>query len=644
MAAPLSAPSRVPALRAGADLRALPLKPVDAYLLAQIDGVATEAELATLTGIAQRALHAGLDRLRELGAIEFRGEPPPPVPSREIPRTSDSGSDLSAVRSRGVRNPSGSTPIIPREDADGGASSHDDIVFEPSRPKLERSRPEVASGPHPAPCDLSAEQQAHLHSLAAALDTLDHYALLGLARDADKKAIKRAYLATAAEYHPDRHFGVQLGELARVLDSVFARITNAYETLLAPDRRAAYDAELAGTPRKHALALVILRRIGVAHVPPPAPPAQVTRSDLPPAPSVPQAIDSTRVQVPMPRFLRDHNLRPDVSPLPLPPGPFDPGDPATAYLPYPDGVAPPSRHLSPPTGVRAMTPPMGTRAVTPPTGTRAATPPQGSHAVATTQGARAGSTTSGTHAAVHPAAARSMSPPSGTRAPSVPPPPPATHDDEAARRAALAMRLGAPPPSVGARQGDERSPDARAAVDDLMRRSQDARRGQVQRYVDAAREAERDGDHTGASNAYRLALSLDPENAEVIRGLDASSGRASSSVAAAHLKKADEEYRVGHWAEAAHFFVRAAAGMPDDAGVHHRAAVSILRAAGDLAVAIDLGRKALMLAPQDLEVRTSLVEIYLAAGLLVAARGEIARVRALDPAHPKLRELTERAR
>lgn len=63
----------------------------------------------------------------------------------------------------------------------------------------------------------------------------DYYAVLGVARDADADAIKKAYRKLARKYHPDV-------SKAADADERFKEVGEAYETLKDPDKRAAYDA------------------------------------------------------------------------------------------------------------------------------------------------------------------------------------------------------------------------------------------------------------------------------------------------------------------------------------------------------------------------------------------------------------------
>jgi molecular chaperone DnaJ len=63
----------------------------------------------------------------------------------------------------------------------------------------------------------------------------DYYELLGVSRGADLHTIKAAYRKLAKECHPDRHNGCQEHE------AKFKAVSEAYECLKDPQKRAAYD-------------------------------------------------------------------------------------------------------------------------------------------------------------------------------------------------------------------------------------------------------------------------------------------------------------------------------------------------------------------------------------------------------------------
>jgi curved DNA-binding protein CbpA len=104
--------------------------------------------------------------------------------------------------------------------------------------------------PHEEDVDIDAELRTYVTDTCAHLDSLDHYALLGVARGADARTIKRAYHRLAGLLHPDRFFRKRLGSYKAGLLQLFTRVTIAHDTLTSPGPRAEYDATLgiAGPP------------------------------------------------------------------------------------------------------------------------------------------------------------------------------------------------------------------------------------------------------------------------------------------------------------------------------------------------------------------------------------------------------------
>ncbi|MDP3611740.1 MAG: DnaJ domain-containing protein, partial [Rubrivivax sp.] len=83
--------------------------------------------------------------------------------------------------------------------------------------------------------------------------TPDHYAVLGLSRNAEPEAIAGAYKALVRKYHPDSA-GADAHAASRIRE-----ITHAYAVLSDPQARAAYDAATKARPNS-------------AHRPSPPPP------------------------------------------------------------------------------------------------------------------------------------------------------------------------------------------------------------------------------------------------------------------------------------------------------------------------------------------------------------------------------------
>jgi tetratricopeptide (TPR) repeat protein len=87
--------------------------------------------------------------------------------------------------------------------------------------------------------------RGELERLHAGPASPDHYALLGVARDASAMAVRHAYLRAAKRLHPDAVARAGMEELKALANEVFARLSLAHETLADPARRREYDASLA---------------------------------------------------------------------------------------------------------------------------------------------------------------------------------------------------------------------------------------------------------------------------------------------------------------------------------------------------------------------------------------------------------------
>jgi len=101
-------------------------------------------------------------------------------------------------------------------------------------------------------------------SVEAFLDRLSlsetHYEVLAVNQETTLSELKNAYYSIARKYHPDkfRH----AGELLVRVESAFARITHAYDTLRDPGLRATYDSKLDAQSRAASVSRAATRASG----------------------------------------------------------------------------------------------------------------------------------------------------------------------------------------------------------------------------------------------------------------------------------------------------------------------------------------------------------------------------------------------
>jgi curved DNA-binding protein CbpA len=201
--------ARTPKLVKGrANVRDVPLSPMDGFVLSRIDGLSNEQELIAVTGLSDEQVKASLVKLETFGVVTFDGTsspdvaplPPPPAPPASLVSTS-----------AGDRTP-------PSSDWETTALAED--------------------------VDLDLETRRIILEVHSKLEQTDHYALLSVDASADKKTLRRAYFELASKFHPDRYFRKKLGSFQQRMEIIFGRLTLAHETLSHPDTRAEYDSYL----------------------------------------------------------------------------------------------------------------------------------------------------------------------------------------------------------------------------------------------------------------------------------------------------------------------------------------------------------------------------------------------------------------
>ena len=89
---------------------------------------------------------------------------------------------------------------------------------------------------------------SQLMAIAARIDQLNYYQLLGLSREANFSEIRKAYHRRARSIHPDRFFEYPDPEIRVSIDRIFKRVAEAYTVLRDDEKRKHYDHGLSATP------------------------------------------------------------------------------------------------------------------------------------------------------------------------------------------------------------------------------------------------------------------------------------------------------------------------------------------------------------------------------------------------------------
>ncbi|MFW6051654.1 MAG: DnaJ domain-containing protein, partial [Myxococcota bacterium] len=212
----------IPKMVLGTDLKSLPIGPLEGFLLTRMDGTLPVPALAEMVGQPEDEVRSAVERLVSLGAAEWADLP---------------ADDGASPEPTSVAFGEADTVPPPPSDADAEAPG----------PTAASTPPAAEAPPRYDPAELEEEVDLPLERRKRVLDTyyrldeLDHYALLGIPRDADKAAVRAAYFGLSKVFHPDTLYGRRLGSFKPKMERVFRQLTEAYETLGKQKRRQAYD-------------------------------------------------------------------------------------------------------------------------------------------------------------------------------------------------------------------------------------------------------------------------------------------------------------------------------------------------------------------------------------------------------------------
>lgn len=645
----------IPKLTAAAttrDVRALPLGPTDGFILSRIDGMLSEDEIATLTGLDDALVRSTLDRLAGLGLLE----PPPHGVHAIHGQASPSPTSPPSARTN-TRPPSGSThAAAPVSSKPPGSLANRSVAEIRESVESFRWRPSTpvpapnsrSLSPYPPPARPSAGPNA---PGAAATPSSGTYSSLRPPADPDaapRPASARpqaapSFRAVASSAPPgaaapsappgpgaaassDEDVDLEPAHRARILELHASLDAFDHYRLLGVERtadkktikRAYYDLAALFHPDRFFRKKLgsykpkmeaIFGRITQAHDALTSP-RQRSEYD-----TYLEALERSRgieamLDEALAEIQRAETELLGAVPLPTPPAPQPVSDPS----PPPAG-APTTASPAP------LTPPAASSAAT---GSAERSEERRSH--------RAPTAASATNANDAGAAPR-------------------TPNDKDVRDALARRLLGARRPIGGpVASATSKPPSPSTTPDDAMaalRRRYDerldhARAAQTRKYIGIADAAKAQGDMVAAANALKVALRFNPQDEELRAACDEASRQADRVLTESYLRQAEYEEKNQQWPAAARSWAKVAKARPDDAHANERAANALIHASGNLHEAGEFAKRACALVPTEPKYRLTLAQIYIGAGLTLNAKRELEHANSLSPGDPLVQNLLRR--
>lgn len=196
---------QVPRLAADRDPKGLRLSPEEGFLLSRIDGHTPWRVLREMGGLPPEEVDLCLESWAASGVVVM--QPPRPAASRD-------------------RKPE--VPARPTRPQSHAPGRIDESQLDPN-------------------LFIDVATQRRILEFEAGL-ARPYHELLGVARDADSRVIKRAYFALSKEFHPDRYFRRDIGGYVPRLERIFKKILEAHEILSDDTLRAQIESVPAESP------------------------------------------------------------------------------------------------------------------------------------------------------------------------------------------------------------------------------------------------------------------------------------------------------------------------------------------------------------------------------------------------------------
>lgn len=655
---------RAPRLTEGVSLTSMQFTPFEGFILSRLDGVASLEDIADSTGATLAQVEAVIARLEAIGGVVWvehgrstsRDSKPPPLRRSAPPAAA--ASSVEATRPEGAAKVESETKRTTENESRRGETTKP----EPerlSRPSATPSRGIVRTKPAPPDTprqlydpveleepavDLDSDRRREILDTFYRLDHLDHYQLLGLERDADKKDIREAYFRLSKLFHPDTLYGKRLGSYKVKMEAVFRRLTDAYEVLGKSKKRERYDDYL----RAKDLSEQVRRGLADGE-------SKAAKLEREAREAVQEAVVEPSAKRPgspaasaRPSSLRPNSVPPTAA---RPPSPTDAARPASVASPRPASASTPASSADSPEKDEGRTSASteaaaASRATSSASARPASVPPPStwSPGASSSPSSPASST-----ASPRPPSSPKESVPARPPSPSSPARPTsgavprAPLDDGAKRQLArdlLERRLkgatgrptttSSPPPP--APEPADKDALLRGLASSLRQAARVTAGGdRVERHVQEARGAEQRGDLVAAVNSLRLATSLAPEREDLQHEVERVRHLLAKSLAETYERQARYEEENGEHAAAGRSWIKVAEGRPERYLYPMQAAMAFLKANTELKLAKDLAERAVQLAPEVARARAVLAEVFLRAGMKANAKRELDAAAKLDP-------------
>ncbi len=220
------------------------------FVWSRFDGHTTVKDLILMTGLPTDRAVEIVQALWDRGAIEAPGQPrattvpsvaPPPPTTPPIPRVTTPPPSIARTRTAGPSTvPSiARTPPSPSAPPPHGRTPTGETTRSPRIAVTATSTP-IPPLDAPTPDELAAldepgalapEDRRRVLAALRLVAAGDAWALLGVPRGADKRALKRAFFERSKLFHPDRFYGKSLGGYLARLHTVFEALTRAHAEL-----------------------------------------------------------------------------------------------------------------------------------------------------------------------------------------------------------------------------------------------------------------------------------------------------------------------------------------------------------------------------------------------------------------------------